>query len=155
MSEHSASVRWINRGGDFLQKEYSRDHVLQFPNGRTIDASAAAAYGGNPENLDPEAAFTAALSSCHMLTFLAVCAVKGFIVESYTDDAVGFLDKNLEGKVCMTRVLLRPLVVFRAENTENIPDSEQLAMLHERAHRACFISNSVKTSIEIEPREQG
>jgi organic hydroperoxide reductase OsmC/OhrA len=153
MSEHSASIRWINRGGDFLQKEYSRDHLLEFPNGRRIEASSAAAYGGNPENLDPEAAFTAALSSCHMLTFLAVCAVKGFIVESYSDDAVGFLDKSLEGKICMTRVVLRPQVVFRA-GAENLPDSEQLAMLHERAHRACFISNSVKTTIEIEPREQ-
>lgn len=154
MSEHSASIRWKNTGGDFLQKEYSRDHSIEFPNGRKIEGSAAAAYGGNPENLDPEAAFTASLSSCHMLTFLAICSVRGFIVESYDDDAVGYLDKNLEGKVCMTRVVLRPLVQFFAGTEAGVPDSEQLAMLHERAHRACFISNSVKTSVEIESREQ-
>ena len=75
-------------------------------------------------------------------------------MQSYHDEAVGYLDKNLEGKVCMTRVVLRPLVQFLAESEAGVPDSEQLAMLHERAHRACFISNSVKTSIEIQPREQ-
>lgn len=155
MSEHLASIRWANTGGDFLQKEYSRDHLIEFPNGRKIEGSAAVAYGGNPDHLDPEAAFTASLSSCHMLTFLAICAVRGFIVESYSDDAVGFLDKNLEGKVCMTRVILRPFVQFFAGSEAGVPDSEQLAMLHERAHRACFIATSVKTSIEIEPREQG
>ena len=154
MSEHSASIRWNYTGGNFLQKEYSRDHSIEFPNGRKIAGSAAAAYGGNPANLDPEAAFTASLSSCHMLTFLALCSVRGFTVTSYSDDAVGYLDKNLEGKVCMTRVVLRPLVQFLAESDAGVPDSEQLVMLHERAHRACFISNSVKTSIEIEPREQ-
>jgi organic hydroperoxide reductase OsmC/OhrA len=148
MSEHTAAVRWHNAGGDFLQKEYSRDHWLEFPNGKRIEASAAAGYGGNANCLDPEAAFTAALSSCHMLTFLALCAVKGFIVEDYADDAVGYLDKNLEGRVCMTKVKLRPQVGFRGD----APDEEQLVMLHDRAHRACFISNSVKTLVEIEPR---
>jgi organic hydroperoxide reductase OsmC/OhrA len=147
MSEHAASVRWHHISGDFLQKEYSRDHWLEFPNGRRIEASAAAGYGGNPQHLDPEAAFTASLASCHMLTFLALCAVKGFTVKRYDDDAVGYLDKNLEGRVCMTRVKLRPQVQFDGE----APDFEQLSMLHERAHRACFISNSVKTAIEIEP----
>lgn len=148
MSEHAASVIWQNSGGDFLQKEYSRDHWIEFPNGRRLEASAAASYGGNPAHLDPEAAFTASLSSCHMLTFLALCAVKGLIVEHYHDQAIGYLDKNLEGRICMTKVKLRPLVQFR----DAAPDEEQLAMLHDRAHRACFISNSVKTVVEIEPR---
>jgi organic hydroperoxide reductase OsmC/OhrA len=148
MTEHSASVRWHHAGGDFLQKEYSRDHLILFPNGKTIEGSAAASYGGNPSYVDPEASFTASLSSCHMLTFLALCAVKGLIVKDYADDAIGYLDKNLEGRMCMTRVKLRPSVRFEGEE----PDAEQLAMLHDRAHRACFISNSVKTAIEIEPR---
>ena len=150
MSEHLASIHWEFTGGDFSQKEYSRDHLIRFPNGMEIQASSAAGYGGNPANLDPEAAFTASLSSCHMLTFLAVCAVKGFHVRSYEDHAVGFLDKNLEGRTCMTRVKLRPKVTFVGET----PDSEQMSMLHERAHRACFISNSVKTQVEIEPRSE-
>jgi organic hydroperoxide reductase OsmC/OhrA len=148
MTEHAASIHWQLAGGDFLQKEYSRDHVVSFPNGRTFPASAAAGYGGNADFLDPEATFTASLSSCHMLTFLALCAVKGFVIEDYQDDAIGYLDKNLEGRMAMTRVLLRPKVIFAAET----PDSEQLTMLHERAHRACFISNSVKTIVDIEPR---
>ena len=76
-------------------------------------------------------------------------------MESYDDDAVGYLDKNLEGKMCMTRVVMRPLVRFISGTEAGVPDGEQLAMLHERAHRACFIANSVKTSVEIEPREQG
>ena len=154
MSEHAATIRWNYTGGDFLQKEYSRDHWVEFPNGLKIEGSAAAAYGGNPANLDPEATFTASLSSCHMLTFLALCAVRGFVVKSYIDNAVGYLDKNLEGKVCMTRVVLHPLVQFLLESDAGVPDSEQLAMLHERAHRACFISNSVRTFVEIQPREQ-
>jgi len=148
MSEHSAIIRWQYQGGNFLEKEYSRDHLLEFPNGLRMQASAAAAYGGNPELIDPEAAFTASLSSCHMLTFLALCAVKGLIVKDYEDKAVGYLEKNLEGRMAMTRVRLRPFVVFEGET----PDLEQLDMLHDRAHRACFISNSVKTTVEIEPR---
>jgi organic hydroperoxide reductase OsmC/OhrA len=148
MSEHSATVRWQHVSGNFLEKEYSRDHLIEFPNGLRMQASAAAAYGGNAELIDPEAAFTASLSSCHMLTFLALCAVKGYIVKDYEDQAVGYLEKNSEGRLAMTRVKLRPLVAFESD----APDLEQLHMLHDRAHRACFISNSVKTSVEIEPR---
>jgi organic hydroperoxide reductase OsmC/OhrA len=148
MSEHQASIHWQHSSGDFLQKEYSRDHQVSFPNGRNFAGSAAAGYGGNAELIDPEALLTASLSSCHMLTFLALCAVKGFEVADYQDDAIGYLDKNLEGRMAMTRVVLRPLVAFKGAT----PDGEQLAMLHERAHRACFISNSVKTAVEILPR---
>jgi organic hydroperoxide reductase OsmC/OhrA len=148
MSEHQANIYWEHTSGDFLQKEYSRDHQIKFPNNLQLHGSAAAGYGGNPDYLDPEAAFTASLSSCHMLTFLAVCAVKGFHVKTYDDQAVGYLDKNLEGRMCMTRVKLRPLATFIGAE----PDAEQMSMLHERAHRACFISNSVKTLVEIEPR---
>jgi organic hydroperoxide reductase OsmC/OhrA len=148
MSEHAASVSWVSSGGNFLEKEYSRDHLIEFPNGLKWQASAAAGYGGNPEMIDPEASFTAALSSCHMLTFLALCAVKGFEVINYHDDAVGFLEKNSEGRMSMTRVRLRPKVEFK----DAAPDSEQLHMLHDRAHRACFISNSVKSAVEIDPQ---
>jgi organic hydroperoxide reductase OsmC/OhrA len=151
MSEHAATLVWQHTGGDFLQKEYTRDHQIKFPNGQRYGASAAASYGGNPDMIDPEAAFTASLSSCHMLTFLALCAVKGFVVKSYRDDAIGYLDKNLEGRMCMTRVKLRPSAVFEG----TAPDMEQLMMLHERAHRACFISNSVKTAVEIDPIIEG
>lgn len=148
MTEHPAKVRWTLSGGDFLAKEYSRDHIVEFPNGTALDASAAASYGGSADKIDPEASFTGSLSSCHMLTFLALCAVKGLEVEHYEDEATGYLDKNLEGRMAMTRIKLRPQATFRGES----PDEEQLVMLHERAHRACFISNSIKTAVDIEPR---
>jgi len=111
-------------------------------------ASAAVNYGGSTEATDPEALFTGALASCHMLTFLSLCAVKGFVVESYADEAIGTLEKNVEGKVMVSKILLQPAATFLGES----PDLEQLQMLHERAHKSCFISNSVRTLVEITPR---
>ena len=96
----------------------------------------------------PEDAFTASLASCHMLTFLAIAAVKGFAVASYADDAVGTLDKNAEGRMSMVRVVLRPRVVFEGRQ----PTLEELNALHERAHKGCFIANSVKTEVSVEPQ---
>lgn len=149
MSEHKALIRWSHAGGDFLQKEYSRDHQLGFPNGQTLLGSAAAGYNGNPDGVDPEAMLTAAVASCHMLTFLALCAVKGYVVGSYEDEASGTLEKNAEGKMVVSHILLQPRVVFNGE----VPDAERLQMMHERAHKSCFISNSVRTVIDIQPRD--
>jgi organic hydroperoxide reductase OsmC/OhrA len=148
MSQHRASLSWQRAGGDFLAKEYSRDHIIEFPNGHRMLGSAATSYGGSPEATDPEALFTGALASCHMLTFLSLCAVKGFVVESYEDEAIGTLEKNAEGKMIVSHVLLTPKVGFLGET----PDAEQLQMLHERAHKSCFISNSVRSVVDIQPR---
>ena len=112
MSEHKATIAWSRDGKDFGYKNYSRDHVWRFENGVAVPASAAPAYLGNPQRVDPEGALVAALSSCHMLTFLAVASYGGFVVDSYEDRAVGFLEKNAQGKLAMTRVVLRPRVVF-------------------------------------------
>jgi organic hydroperoxide reductase OsmC/OhrA len=149
MSEHKAMTRWTQSGGDFLQKEYSRDHQVSFPNGQQLLGSAAVGYNGNPAGVDPEAMLTAAVSACHMLTFLALCAVKGFVVSEYEDDASGTLEKNSEGKMVVSQIRLQPRAVFVGE----APDSERLQMMHERAHKSCFISNSVRTVIEIHPRD--
>lgn len=145
MSEHRAKLIWDNDGSDFLAKQYTRNHRIEFANGQAYAASAAVEYGGDAQCVDPEAAFTASLSSCHMLTFLALAAVKKFVVESYEDDAVGTLGKNEQGRLAMTHVLLSPRIKF----TGNAPDEGVLNTLHERAHRACFIANSVTTKIEV------
>ena len=145
MSEHKALIRWNHAGGDFLQKEYSRDHRVGFPNGQHILGSAAAGYSGNPDGVDPEAMLTAAVSSCHMLTFLALCAVKGYVVSEYEDEASGTLEKNSEGKMVVSHIQLQPRVIFVGD----APDPERLQMMHERAHKSCFISNSVRTVIDI------
>lgn len=144
---HRVSVVWQNDGSPFTYKTYSRDHQWQYEGGVSHPASAAADFFGNAELVDPEQAFTAALSSCHMLTFLALAALKGIVVERYEDNAEGFLEKNESGKPVMTRVVLRPKITFSGEQ----PDLETLDQLHHRAHDECFIANSVTTRIDVEP----
>ena len=146
MSEHKAAIRWTRDGKDFTYKAYSRDHAWKFPNGVEVPASATPAYLGNPQRVDPEAALVAALSSCHMLTFLALACNKGFVVESYEDDAVGHLEKNAAGKMAITRVELHPKIAFGGAKT---PAQADLDWLHDKAHKECFIANSVTTEVQV------
>jgi organic hydroperoxide reductase OsmC/OhrA len=148
MSEHRVRVRWERGSVDFGYETYPRDHVWDFEGGVRVPATAAPQFRGNPERVDPEAAFVAALSSCHMLTFLAIASRKRLVVDAYEDDAVGQLAKNEAGKLAMTRVVLRPRVDFAGA----APAPEVIAELHERAHRECFIANSVVTQVEVEAR---
>jgi len=145
MSEHKATIRWSRDGKDFTYKTYSRDHVW-VANGNDIPASATAAYLGNPNRVDPEAAFVAALSSCHMLTFLALASNKGFVVESYEDSAVGHLEKNAAGKMAVTRVELHPKIIFSGTKA---PAQADLDWLHDKSHKECFIANSVTTDVHV------
>jgi organic hydroperoxide reductase OsmC/OhrA len=146
MSEHKATTHWTRDGKDFGYKTYSRDHIWRFENGVEVPASATPAFLGNPARVDPEGALVAALSSCHMLTFLALAAHKGFVVDSYEDQAVGFVEKNAQGKLAVTRVELRPNIVFSGTKTPNSADME---WLHDKAHRECFIANSVTTEVRV------
>lgn len=148
MSEHKALIKWSRGGVDFGYKNYSRDHVWRFANGIEVEGSAAPEFLGNPQRVDPESAFVAALSSCHMLTFLALASNKGFVVEGYEDNAVGFLEKNANGKLAVTRVELRPLIVFSGDAR---PTQKDLDWLHDKAHRECFIANSVTTKVDVAP----
>jgi len=145
MSEHKATIRWSRDGKDFTYKTYSRDHVW-VANGNEIPASATPQYLGNPNRVDPEAALVSALSSCHMLTFLAVAAGKGFVVDSYEDEAVGHLEKNANGKFAVTRVELHPKISFGGAKQ---PTAEELDALHDKAHKECFIANSVTTDVKV------
>jgi len=148
MSEHTATLHWSLQGRSFTHETYSRDHILTFENGQKSLASSAPAFFGNPEALNPETLFVGSLSSCHMLTFLAVCAKRGYALESYEDHASGKLDKNAEGKMAITQVTLRPKAVFSGDKQ---PTAEELTKLHERAHANCFIASSVSAEICVEP----
>ncbi|MHC4416349.1 MAG: OsmC family protein [Planctomycetota bacterium] len=147
MSEHRVTVSWERGACDFTYEAYSRDHTWQFENGISINASATPAYRGNPDCVDPEEAFVASLSSCHMLTFLAIAAKKRFVVDRYTDRAIGYLQRNDDGRLAVTQVTLHPDVTF---NTDRRPSPDELTELHDLAHRHCFIANSVKTSVSVD-----
>lgn len=148
MSEHKASVVWKRTSTDFTYDTYNRSHEWRFKGGHSVPASSAPAYRGDADRVDPEDAFVAALSSCHMLTFLAIAARKRLVVDAYEDDAVGHLEKGADGKLWMTRVTLRPRVVFSGDTPV---DAAALDDLHHKAHEGCFIANSVKTQVGVEP----
>lgn len=149
MSEHKVNVKWARDSDDFSFESYNRDHVWTFEGGIEIIASAAPGFQGNPDCVDPEEAFVGALSSCHMLTFLAIAAKKRLTVDGYEDDAVGFLEKNADGRLAVTRATLRPKVVWGGDRT---PTPEEVGKMHEKAHHACFIANSIRTEVSIESR---
>lgn len=148
MSSHHASVVWTRTSSDFTYDTYNRAHEVRFKDGAiTLPGSGAPMFKGDAERVDPEEAFVASLSACHMLTFLAICARKRLTVEAYEDDAEGFLEQGGNGKLQMTRVTLKPRVRFAAGIEV---DAAKLAEIHHKSHQECFIANSVKTEITVE-----
>lgn len=145
---HRAEIRWRRTSADFRYDSYNREHDWVFGSGVRVPASAAPAYRGLPGSVNPEEALVAALSSCHMLTLLAIAARKGYTVDAYSDDAEGFLDKNARGRLALQRVTLRPRITWGGDRR---PDATELASLHRQAHEGCFIANSVTTEITVEP----
>jgi organic hydroperoxide reductase OsmC/OhrA len=150
MSEHRAAVRWARGAEPFSYETYPRRHRWTFAGGASLDASSAPEYLGDAALPNPEEALVMALSSCHMLSFLAIAARKRLTVDSYEDDAVGHMEKNAEGRIAITRVELRPRVRFSGANP---PSADDLRKLHEQAHRVCFIANSVKTEVTVAPTD--
>lgn len=148
MSEHKIGLEWKRESERFTYDTYNRDHIVIFEGGARVPVSAAPAYRGNAALVNPEEGLVAALSSCHMLTFLAVAAKKRFTVDRYSDHAVGFLEKNQNGRLAITRVVLHPQVEFSGPT---LPSPKEIAELHEQAHSGCFIANSVTTEVSIEP----
>jgi organic hydroperoxide reductase OsmC/OhrA len=151
MSTYTATIRWRRTGdGDFTKGQYSRAHEWAFDGGHVMLASASPhivpAPWSDPEGVDPEEAFVASLSSCHMLFFLDFARRAGFVVETYVDEAEGMLEKRADGKMWMSSVTLRPKVNWDG----NSPDEAALSDLHHRAHEACFIANSVTTEVRVE-----
>lgn len=151
MSTYTATIRWTrDPSADFTRGRYSRAHEWAFDGGTTVPASAS------PDNVppgtadesgvDPEEAFIASISSCHMLFFIDYARRDGFVADSYLDEAEGVLEKRADGKMWMSRVTLRPRVVWGG----NAPGEAAIADLHHRAHDACFIANSVTTEVTVE-----
>ena len=152
MSTYTATIHWSRDGAEgFAKGQYSRAHTWEFDGGLTVPASPSPhivpAPWNDPNGVDPEEAFVASLSSCHMLFFVDFARRAGFVVDSYVDEPEGLLDKRDDGKMAMTRVTLRPRVEFSGANP---PTAEELAELHHRAHDACFIANSVTTEVVVE-----
>lgn len=146
MSDHKATLTWERAGAEFTYKTYPRAHRWDFGNGHVVEASAAPDFLGDADRVDPEQAFVASLSSCHALTFLAMCALQKVTVDRYIDHAVGFLEKAEDGKPWLARVELHPKITF-AEGCD--VDADKLAALHHSAHKECFIARSVKTEIVV------
>jgi organic hydroperoxide reductase OsmC/OhrA len=151
MSLHRATTEWQRNGMPFELGTYSRAHRIEFEPAVRLDGNAAkenippsAPHG---PGADPEQLFVASLSACHMLWFVSLAAARKLIVNRYADDAEGVLEKNSEGRMAMTRVTLRPAVEFAAT-----PSPAVLAKLHHEAHEKCFIANSVRTQVIVEPR---
>lgn len=148
MSEYKVTLLWTSGTTDFTYKTYSRTHTWKFGGGTAIEASAAPEYLGKAELVNPEEAFAASLSSCHLLTFLALAAFQKLVVERYEDQAVAVVGKNTAGKMAVLQVTLNPKVTFSGEKK---PTSEELEALHQKAHTECFISNSVVSEVIVKP----
>ena len=151
MSTYTARIHWSRScDGDFIKGQYSRAHEWAFDGGAVVPAGPSPHIvpqpWGNPGGVDPEEAFVASLSSCHMLFFVDFARRAGFVLDSYVDEAEGVMDKRADGRMAMTQVTLRP----RIEWYGDAPDGATLADLHHRAHEACFIANSVTTAVAVE-----
>lgn len=146
MSEHKITLEWKRNTPDFNIKTYDRTHSVYFSGGSSLEMTAAPAYLGDPKITNPEEVFAASLSSCHMLTFLAMSAMKGFTVDRYQDEAIAHLGKNAAGKMAVTKVTMKPQVTFSGEKQ---PDKAALEDLHHKAHENCFIANSVSCEVDV------
>lgn len=153
MSTYTATVAWSRGEQPFTDGKYSRAHTWRFDGGVEVPASSSPHVVkvpmSNEQAVDPEEAFIASLSSCHMLFFLDFARRAGFRVDSYVDEAQGVLDKDGEGRMAMTSVTLRPLIAFSGDR---IPTGADLDALHHKSHEACFIANSVRSEVRVEPR---
>lgn len=151
MHRYEARISWARNGARFTDNRYSRGHTWSFDGGVTVPASSSPLTVEPPcsvtEAVDPEEALVAATSSCHMLWFLSLAGRQGFVVDRYSDDAFGVMEKNPEGKLAFTRITLRPAIEFAGERR---PSAEELAALHHRAHEECFIANSLKCDVVVE-----
>lgn len=147
MSEHSVRLEWKATPHAEQSGTYSRDHLARYSSGVSVPVSAAVGYLGNSELADPEQLLVNALASCHMLYFLAICEGSGYTVNTYEDTAVGKVSKGPDGAFWVSEIRLHPKATFSSQKQ---PDRNALERLHHRAHKGCFIANSIKTPVSIE-----
>ena len=154
MGMHSARIRWERGDQPFIDSRYSRAHRWLFDGGAEVPGSSSPDVVPPPMSdagaVDPEEAFVASISSCHMLWFLALAAARKYRVDRYDDVAEGVMEKDAAGRMAITRVTLRPAAAFSGDK---LPSREDIERLHHQAHERCFIANSVKTAIACEPRQ--
>jgi organic hydroperoxide reductase OsmC/OhrA len=151
MSGHKAIISWKRTSPDFLTGRYSREHTWSFDGGITVPASPSPSVVpvpySNPAHVDPEEAFVAAVSSCHMLTYLYLASKQGFQVDSYQDEALGEMTKNEKGIPWVSSIKLNPKIAYSGGKLPTAADEQQL---HELAHEQCYISNSIRTNVSVE-----
>ena len=151
-AEFAATVKWERRDAAFIGGRYSRAHTWHFDGGAIVPGSSSPHSVPLPfsdaEAVDPEEAFVAALSSCHMLFFLGFAAKRHWLIDSYVDDAIGMMERDTHGRLSLTRVILRPRIEFAGE----MPAQTDIDDLHREAHEECYLANSVKTEIVVEPQ---
>jgi peroxiredoxin-like protein len=147
MSTYTINLNWKKENAEFTYEKYNRNHTVTFTGGnQTVKNSASTDYFGNADMTNPEELLAASLASCHMLTFLAVAAKSGYVVESYQCKAEAFMGKNAEGRMSVTEITLRPEISFSGEKQ---PDTEHLKGLHDKAHKNCFIAQSLQTKVNV------
>jgi organic hydroperoxide reductase OsmC/OhrA len=150
MSQHRATISWKCTSKEFINGKYSREHTWSFDGGVVVPASPSPsvvpAPWSNPANVDPEEAYVAAVSSCHMLTFLYLAGQAGFQADSYDDEAIGAMSKNARGTPWVSSVVLRPKIHYSGPKQPSPAEAERL---HHEAHEQCFIAQSVKTEITV------
>jgi organic hydroperoxide reductase OsmC/OhrA len=154
MSTYKTTIIWTRGDQPFTDGKYSRAHAWRFDGGAEVPASSSPHVVRPPMSdesaVDPEEAFIASLASCHMLFFLDFARRGGFVIDTYEDESEGVLARDGEGRMAMTVVTLRPRIMFSGDKR---PTREELDALHHKAHEACFIANSVKTEVRVEPVE--
>lgn len=152
LSEHVAEIAWQRGDAVFTDQRYPRRHAWRFDGGAEVAASSSPhsvrVPFSDPSAVDPEEAFVASIASCHMLWFLSIAAQRGFVVDRYRDAAVGLMGPDADGRIAVTEVTLRPETTFAGAR---VPTDDELHAMHHAAHDACFIANSVKTTIRCEP----
>ncbi|MGH8014715.1 MAG: OsmC family protein [Candidatus Zixiibacteriota bacterium] len=152
LHKYEAKIAWNRNGAKFTDVQYSRAHQWSFDGGITVPASSSPLAVKLPlsvaEAVDPEEALVASASSCHMLMFLYLAAKKGFVIDSYEDNAFGEMGKNSAAKAAITRITLRPDIKF---TPEKIPSPAELDALHHQAHDECFIANTIKSEVVVAP----
>lgn len=150
-SRYTANVAWSRGDGRFTDNRYSRRHRWRFDGGIEVPGSASPHSVPLPyssaDAVDPEEAFVASISSCHMLWFLSIAAKRGVVIDEYVDEAEGFMEKDADGRMAVTRVVLHPRIVMG----DGGASQDDVAAMHDEAHHACYITNSVKTVVTCEP----
>ena len=151
MSLHTANITWSRGDSVYTDGKYPRAHTIRFDGGATLLGSPAPDAVrpplSDPAGVDPEEMLVAATASCHMMFFLDFARKSGHVVDSYTDAPVGRMDQDERGRVAIVEIVLKPVVSFSGDN---VPDAAGVALLHHKAHAACFVGNSLRAEIRVE-----